>query len=34
VVGIDDVTERLHDGDLVEVDGTAGVVRIVEPAAP
>jgi pyruvate,water dikinase len=30
VVGIEDATSRLHDGDLVEVDGTGGVVRIVE----
>jgi pyruvate,water dikinase len=33
VVGIEDATGRLHDGDLVEVDGTAGVVRVVEKAA-
>ena len=34
VVGIEDATLRLHDGDLVDVDGTAGVVRIVERAQP
>jgi pyruvate,water dikinase len=28
VVGIDRVVERLRDGDLVEVDGTAGIVRL------
>jgi rifampicin phosphotransferase len=28
VVGIDRVMERLRDGDLVEVDGTAGTVRV------
>jgi pyruvate,water dikinase len=27
VVGIDRVVERLRDGDVVEVDGTAGIVR-------
>lgn len=32
VVGIDDATGRLHDGDLIEVDGTAGIVRVVEKA--
>ena len=29
VVGIDRVTTRLHDGQIVEVDGTAGVVRLL-----
>ncbi|MPZ21904.1 MAG: hypothetical protein GEV06_29145, partial [Luteitalea sp.] len=28
VVGIDRVVERLRDGDVVEVDGTAGTVRL------
>lgn len=31
VVGIDRVVERLRDGDVVEVDGTAGTVRISAP---
>jgi len=30
VVGTGDATLRLHDGQIVEVDGTAGVVRAVE----
>ena len=29
VVGIDRVTTRLHDGQRVEVDGTAGVIRLL-----
>ncbi|PWF39448.1 PEP/pyruvate-binding domain-containing protein [Massilia glaciei] len=29
VVGIGDVLTRLHDGQMVEVDGTTGVVRII-----
>ncbi len=29
VAGIDRVVTRLHDGQLVEVDGTAGVIRIL-----
>ena len=29
VVGIDRVTMRLHDGQRVEVDGTAGVIRLL-----
>ncbi|MDJ0752773.1 MAG: PEP/pyruvate-binding domain-containing protein [Ardenticatenaceae bacterium] len=31
VSGIDRVTEKLKDGQLVEVDGTQGIVRILEP---
>ena len=30
VSGVDDVTSRLRDGQLVEVDGSNGVVRILE----
>ncbi len=33
VVGLAGATELLHDGDLVEVDGAAGVVRLLTPAA-
>jgi phosphohistidine swiveling domain-containing protein len=29
VVGVPDLFEEIHDGDLVEVDPRAGVVRIV-----
>ena len=29
VSGLDGVTDRLRDGQLIEVDGSAGVVRIV-----
>ena len=29
--GIDRVLTRLHDGQRVEVDGTAGVVRVLSP---
>ncbi len=31
VIGIDRVMDRLQDGDMVEVDGIAGTVRILEP---
>jgi phosphohistidine swiveling domain-containing protein len=31
VVGIDRVVERLSDGEVVEVDGTAGTVRSLGP---
>ena len=34
VAGIDQVTAHLHDGDIVEVDGHSGVVRIIMPANP
>lgn len=30
VIGTGDATRRLHDGDVVEVDATAGIVRIVD----
>jgi phosphohistidine swiveling domain-containing protein len=33
VVGIHSLLDRLPDGALVEVDGTAGVVRLVHPGA-
>jgi len=34
VVGIDRVMTRLHDGQTVEVDGTAGVIRLApEPTS-
>jgi len=33
VAGIDRVTTRLRDGQLVEVDGTAGVVRLLAPGS-
>ena len=33
VTGVGIATNALHDGDLVEVDGTKGVVRILERAA-
>jgi pyruvate,water dikinase len=29
VAGLEDVTERLQDGQLVEVDGTNGTVRLI-----
>ena len=29
VVGIDRVMTKLHDGQMVEVDGTAGVIRLL-----
>jgi len=29
VVGIDQVMTKLHDGQMVEVDGTTGVIRIL-----
>ncbi|MCH7905790.1 MAG: phosphoenolpyruvate synthase, partial [Armatimonadetes bacterium] len=29
VVGVDRVMTRLHDGQRVEVDGTAGVIRVL-----
>ena len=29
VVGIDQVTTKLHDGQRVQVDGTAGVIRLL-----
>lgn len=29
IVGVDDATKILHDGDEVEIDGTCGVVRIL-----
>ena len=32
VTGIEDVTNRFEDGQLVEVDGDAGVVRFLDPA--
>nr|MBP8242122.1 hypothetical protein [Thermoflexales bacterium] len=32
VSGVDDATRRLTDGQLVEVDGSNGVVRILEQA--
>ncbi len=32
VAGIDQVTTQLHDGEIVEVDGNSGVVRMIEPA--
>ena len=32
VVGIDQVTTHLHDGEVVEVDGDSGVVRMIETA--
>ncbi|MFZ2959512.1 MAG: PEP/pyruvate-binding domain-containing protein [Candidatus Ozemobacteraceae bacterium] len=31
IVGISDVTKRLKTGDLVEMDGTTGIVRIIPP---
>jgi len=30
VAGIPDVTNLLHDGQIVEVDGSAGTVRVVD----
>lgn len=30
VAGVDQATEKLHDGQLVEVDGSAGVIRLLE----
>jgi pyruvate,water dikinase len=32
VVGLRDALSRLHDGDLIEVDGGAGTVTVVEEA--
>lgn len=32
VLGVKGATVRIHDGDLIEVDGTAGVVRRMQPA--
>jgi pyruvate,water dikinase len=29
VVGTGNATERIHDGQLIEVDGDAGIVRLV-----
>jgi pyruvate,water dikinase len=34
VAGIDQVTTQLRDGEIVEVDGDSGVVRMIEPAHP
>jgi pyruvate,water dikinase len=34
VVGIDRVVSRLRDGQMVEVDGTAGVIRLLDPSHP
>jgi pyruvate,water dikinase len=31
VVGTHTATQRLHDGQMLEVDGTAGIVRILSP---
>ncbi|HYN36949.1 MAG TPA: PEP-utilizing enzyme, partial [Actinomycetota bacterium] len=31
VVGVDGATRRIRDGDIVEVDGSAGLIRIVHP---
>ena len=33
VAGIDQVTTQLHDGEIVEVDGNSGVVRMIASAA-
>ncbi|MEM8557443.1 MAG: PEP/pyruvate-binding domain-containing protein [Bacteroidota bacterium] len=33
VVGLPDATRRLADGDLVEIDGRTGTVRVIEPAS-
>jgi len=30
VVGTGNATERIHDGQLIEVDGDAGIVRLVQ----
>lgn len=30
VAGVDQATDKLHDGQLVEVDGSAGVIRLLE----
>ncbi|WP_407343231.1 PEP-utilizing enzyme [Pengzhenrongella phosphoraccumulans] len=30
VVGVHQATRLLRDGDVVEVDGTAGIVRVIE----
>ena len=32
VAGIDGVMTKLHDSQLVEVDGTAGIIRLISPA--
>ena len=29
VAGIDQVTTKLHDGEIIEVDGNSGVVRLI-----
>jgi len=29
VVGVDRVASKLHDGQTVQVDGTAGVIRLL-----
>ena len=34
VVSVTDATERIPDGALIEVDGTAGTVTVLELAAP
>lgn len=34
VVGVDGATRRIHDGDIVEVDGSAGLIRILHPTSP
>lgn len=34
IVSIPEVSTRLHDGDLVEMDGSLGTVRILERSAP
>ncbi|MEX0916014.1 MAG: PEP-utilizing enzyme, partial [Wenzhouxiangellaceae bacterium] len=31
VVGIDRITEKLRDGQRVEVDGAAGTIRLLPP---
>ncbi len=33
VAGIDQVTTKLHDGEIVEVDGNSGIVRLVQDVA-
>jgi pyruvate,water dikinase len=32
VAGIDGVMTKLQDSQLVEVDGTAGIIRLISPA--
>ena len=34
VVGVDSASMRIQTGQLIEVDGGRGIVRIVEEAAP